>query len=81
MRVEENPAPAEARGRAQQADSAAQGGAGANAAQDTRADERARATARTQLPRTASSMPTVLLLGLLAMTLGLSLSLWPRSRA
>jgi hypothetical protein len=80
VKVEETPAPAEARGRAQAADAAAQGGAAA-AAQDTRADERARSTARTQLPRTASSMPTVLLLGLLAMTLGLSLSLWPRTRA
>ena len=80
VRVEENPAPAEARGRAQQADVDAPGASSA-AAQDVRADERARSTARTALPRTASSVPSVLLLGLLAMTLGIGLSLWPRTHA
>jgi hypothetical protein len=81
--VEENPAPAEVRGRAQQADAApAQSGASAGAgAQDTRADERARATARTELPRTASSTPIALLAGLLTLALGLGLTLWPRARA
>lgn len=78
--VEDNPAPAEARGRAQQAD-AGQAGASSRAAQDVRADERARTTARSELPRTASSVPSTLLLGLLAMTLGIGLSLWPRTHA
>ena len=78
--VEENPAPAEARGRAQQADTDAAGGASATS-QDVRADERARTTARRELPRTASSVPSVLLLGLFAMTLGIGLSLWPRRHA
>ena len=80
--VEQEPAPREASGRAQPADAdAAQGGASANAAQDTRADERARSTARTQLPRTASSTPTVLVLGALALAMGLGLSLGARNRA
>jgi len=80
--VEQEPAPREASGRAQPADAdAAQGGASANAAQDTRADERARSTARTQLPRTASSTPTVLVLGALVLVMGLGLSLGARNRA
>jgi len=80
--VEQEPAPREASGRAQPADAdAAQGGAGANSARDTRADERARTTARTQLPRTASSTPTVLMLGALALALGLGFSLVSRARA
>ncbi len=78
--VDENPAPAEARGRAQQADTDAAGGASATS-RDVRADERARTTARRELPRTASSVPSVLLLGLFAMTLGVGLSLWPRHHA
>ena len=82
VKVEENPAPAEARGRAQQADAGqAQGASSSGAAQDVRADERARTAARSALPRTASSVPSVLLLGLFAMTLGIALSLWPRTRA
>jgi hypothetical protein len=81
VQVEETPAPAGARGRAQQADVDAQGASTSAAAQDVRADERARSTARTALPRTASSVPTVLLLGLFAMTLGIGLSLWPRTHA
>ena len=84
VKVEPEPAPREASGRAQQADvDAAQGGANANAsaARDVRADERARATARTQLPRTASSNPTVLMLGALALALGLGFSLVSRARA
>jgi hypothetical protein len=80
VKVEENPAPAEARGRAQQAD-AGQGASSSAAAQDVRADERARTAARSELPRTASSVPSVLLLGLLGMTLGIGLSLWPRNHA
>ena len=82
VKVEPEPAPREASGRAQPADAdAAQGGAGANSARDTRADERARATARTQLPRTASSTPTVLMLGALTLALGLGFSLVSRARA
>jgi hypothetical protein len=78
--VEENPAPAEARGRAQQAD-AAQGGASATAAQDVRADEQARTTARRELPRTASGMPSMALFGMLVIAAGLALSLRSRARA
>ena len=81
--VEQEPAPREASGRAQQADVEAQGGASANAneAQDVRADERARSTARTELPRTASSTPAVLMFGLLALALGVGVSLGSRARA
>jgi hypothetical protein len=84
--VEQEPAPREASGRAQQADvdaaeRPAQGGASASAARDTRADERARTTARTELPRTASSTPTVLMLGALALAMGLGLSRGSRVRA
>ena len=83
VRVEQTPAPREASGRAQQADvEAAQGAsASASAAQDVRADERARTTARTELPRTASSTPAVLMLGMLNLALGLGVSLWSRARA
>ena len=77
--VEEKPAPVAATGRAQQGE-VAPGGATATAAPDTRADERARSTARTQLPQTASSMPFVMLLGALALCAGIGLSLWPRLR-
>jgi LPXTG-motif cell wall-anchored protein len=83
VKVEQEPAPREASGRAQSADAdSAQGGAStsANAARDTRADERARTTARTELPRTASSNPTVLMLGALALVLGLGVSLRSRAR-
>jgi hypothetical protein len=84
--VEESPAPREASGRAQQADvdaaqSPAQGGAGAIAPQDTRADERTRSTARTELPRTASSVPAVAIFGTLALALGFGLSRRGRTRA
>jgi hypothetical protein len=78
--VEENPAAREVSGRAQQADSGAAASATANA-QDVRADERARSTARTELPRTASSTPAVLLFGALTLALGLGVSLWSRARA
>jgi len=74
--VEETPAPVAATGRAQQGE-VASGGSSA-AAQDTRADERTRSTTRTQLPQTASSMPTLLLFGALAMCAGLGLMLWRR---
>ena len=75
--VEENPAPAEARGRAQQADA----GASSATARDPQADERAQARTRTELPRTASQMPAVLLFGALALALGVGLSLRSRVRA
>jgi hypothetical protein len=78
--VEENPAAREVSGRAQQADAGAAASATANA-QDVRADERARSTARTELPRTASSTPAVLLFGALTLALGLGVSLWSRARA
>jgi hypothetical protein len=79
--VEETPAPAAVAGRAQSgtiveqraAQNQSVGGAAASA-QDTRADERARDTARTELPRTASPVPNAALLGLLSMALGLGLS-------
>jgi hypothetical protein len=88
--VTEKPAPAEARGRAQQADVAQQGASSASvspqgassasaAAQDPRADERSQAR-RTELPRTASSVPGALLFGGLTMALGIGLSLWARAR-
>jgi len=71
--VEEAPAPvAAATGRAQQGE-VATGGATATAASDPRADESARSTARTQLPRTAGSMPYVTFFGALAMCAGLGL--------
>jgi hypothetical protein len=82
VKAEENPAPAPASGRAQQGQVAAAGGSSSigSAAQGTRADESARSSARTRLPQTASSMPTALLFGALAMCAGLGLSLWPRPR-
>ncbi len=90
--VSEKPAPAEARGRAQQADVAPQSSSSASAApqgsssasaapQDPRADEQARSTARTELPDTASPVLGVVLFGALAMALGIGLSLWTRARA
>jgi hypothetical protein len=80
--VEEAPAPVQASGRAQQGEVAPAPGATATAAPDTRADERARSTARTQLPRTASSMPLGMLLAALAMCAGVALwlSAKPSSR-
>ena len=86
VKVEENPAPAEASGRAQQADagqaqSPSAGASSSAPARDVRADERARSTARTELPRTASSTPLVLLSAIFSMVLGLGLTLAARARA
>jgi hypothetical protein len=91
VKVEENPAPAEASGRAQQADAdraqSAQaqtptpGASSSASARDVRADERARSTARAELPRTASSTPIILLTGILSMVLGFGLALVARARA
>jgi len=78
--VEEAPAPVAATGRAQQGE-VAPGGATATAAPDTRADQRARSTARTQLPQTATTMPLVIMLAALAVCGGIGLLLWPRLRA
>jgi hypothetical protein len=79
--IEENPAPAAVGGRAQAGevfteDRPAQAPAGGAVApsQDVRADERARSTARTELPRTASNVPSVMMFGVLALLVGLSLS-------
>jgi hypothetical protein len=75
--VEETPAPVQARGRAQQGEVAqSTGSATAAAAPDRRADERARGTARTQLPQTASSMPYVVLFGALAFCAGIAVWFW-----
>jgi len=78
--VEETPAPAAVAGRAQQGEvfvenppARAPGGAVASA-QDTRADERARTTARTELPQTASAIPGLMLFGALSLAAGLGLS-------
>ena len=71
--VEEAPAPvAAAIGRAQQGE-VATGGSSATAAADTRADERARSTARTELPKTAGSISLALMLGALAMCTGVAM--------
>ena len=70
--VEEAPAPVAATGRAQQGE-VAPGGATAIAGPDTRADERVRSTARTELPQTATSMPLIMLLSVLAMCAGIAL--------
>ena len=74
--VEEAPAPVQARGRAQQGEVAPAPGATATAAPDPRADERARSTARTQLPQTASSMPYVMLIGALSLCAGIGVWFW-----
>ena len=76
--VEEAPAPVQASGRAQQGEVAPAPGATATAARDPRTDERARSTARTQLPQTATSMPLVMLLAALAICAGLGLWLSAR---
>jgi hypothetical protein len=78
--VDENPAPVVATGRVQQGEAVTGGGsAPTTAAQDPRADERARTTTRTALPQTAGSLPTVALFGALAMLAGLGLALRQRS--
>lgn len=77
VRVEETPAPAAVAGRAQQGEvfEESRPAAGATAsAQDTRADERARTTARTELPQTAGAIPGLMLFGALSLAAGLGLS-------
>ena len=82
VKVEENPAPIVPTGRAQQGEVASTGGSGATgaAAQANRTGDNARTTARTRLPQTASSMPTTLLFGVLALCAGIGLAVWPRRR-
>jgi hypothetical protein len=83
--VDDNPAPVAATGRVQQGrvqqDEVVTGGGSVTAAQDARADERARTTTRTALPQTASALPSVALFGAVAMLAGVALSLRQRSRA
>ena len=79
--VEESPAAVVATGRAERGEIAADnsapaGGASAFPPQDARADERARATTRTELPRTATSIPGAILIGALMMAFGLALASW-----
>lgn len=90
--VEEAPAPAAVTGRAQQGDVASVGSrapasasvgssAPAAASQDPQTDERARTSARTQLPQTASSTPSLVLVGALTMLAGVALALRRRTAA
>ena len=73
--VEETPAPAAVAGRAQQGEVFEAGAGGAAApAQDTRADERARSTARAELPQTAGAIPGLMLFGAMSLAAGLGLS-------
>ena len=77
VEVEDNPPPAAVAGRAEVGEIAApQGGAAPLPPRDTRADERARTTTRTELPRTASSIPQAMLIGALMMAVGLGLASW-----
>ncbi|HET9361171.1 MAG TPA: hypothetical protein VFO58_15580, partial [Vicinamibacterales bacterium] len=76
--VDDNPPLVVATGRVQQGEVVTGGGTVTSSVQDPRADERARTT-RTALPPTASSLPTVLLFGTLAMLAGLGLSLRRRA--
>ena len=74
VRVEETPAPAQVAGRAQQGEVFTEQGGAAASAQDTRADERARSTARSELPQTAGAIPGMMLFGALSLAAGLGLS-------
>ena len=78
--VVETPPPVIPSGRAQQGEVVASGNTSAPivAAQDPQADERARNAARTQLPQTASLLPTAALFGLLTILAGVAVSLWRR---
>ncbi|HET9362367.1 MAG TPA: LPXTG cell wall anchor domain-containing protein [Vicinamibacterales bacterium] len=76
--VDENPPLVVATGRVQQGEVVTGGGTVTSSVQDPRFDERARTT-RTALPQTASSLPTVLIFGALAMLAGLGLSLRRRA--
>jgi hypothetical protein len=77
--VNENPPALAATGRVQQGVVASGGSTATTSAQDPRADERARTTARTALPQTAGALPTVTLFGVLSMLTGLGLSLRQRA--
>ena len=78
---DDNPAPVAATGRVQQGEVVTGGGTATPAARDARADERARTTARTALPQTAGSLPTVALFGGLALLVGLGLAFRSRVSA
>ena len=80
VKVDDNPAPAQVTGRAQQGEIAA-GASRSQPSPDPRADETARSTARTELPRTASTLPRTTLFGALALAIGVALSLRARARA
>lgn len=78
--VVEAPPPVAPSGRAQQGEVVAAGGSSApsSVTQAPQADERARISARTELPQTASLVPAAALFGLLAILAGVGLSLWRR---
>jgi hypothetical protein len=77
--VSETPPPVLPSGRTQQGEVAAAGtSTPTTAPQDPQADERARSATRTQLPQTASLVPTAALSGLLAILAGAAVSLWRR---
>ena len=78
--VEETPAPVQASGRAQQGQVAPATGTATTApVPDTRGDERARSTARTRLPETASSTPLTMLFGALTLCAGIGVWFWLRA--
>jgi LPXTG-motif cell wall-anchored protein len=80
--VEEAPAPVVVTGRAQRGDVAPAGtNAPVSAALDPRADERARSSARTQLPQTASRTPTLVFGGALTLLAGVALAIRRRGAA
>ena len=78
--VSETPPPVVPSGRAQQGEVVTDGGSSATSAvaQAPQADESARTSARTELPQTASLVPTAALFGVLSLLAGVSLSLWRR---
>jgi LPXTG-motif cell wall-anchored protein len=77
--VEEAPAAVAVTGRAQQGEVASAGSSAPVAAQDPQADERARVSARTELPRTASWTPSLVLFGAVTMLAGIALALRRRT--
>ncbi len=80
--VEEAPAPTVVTGRAQRGEVEPAGGsAPVAAAQDPQADERARSSARTQLPQTASWTPSLVLVGGLTLLAGVALVMRRRTAA
>jgi hypothetical protein len=90
VKIEESPAAVAVTGRAERGEIATDnvsaaparsaggqaGGAAPLPPREARADERARATTRTELPRTATSLPTAILIGALMTACGLGLASW-----